>query len=68
MAGVISRPARICNECIDICLEIMLDDILMMAVPPSPSVRIEATESVISTDFDLGELIPNVKRHRQEQR
>jgi ClpX C4-type zinc finger len=61
LAGVISRPTRICNECIDICFEIMIGDILLMAAPPSPSVRIEAVEGVISIDYDLDELIPNVK-------
>lgn len=37
MAGVISRLARICNECIDICLEIQRDNIqtVTSAVPPA---------------------------------
>jgi ClpX C4-type zinc finger protein len=61
LAGVISRPTRICNECIDICFEIMIDDILVMAVPPHPSVSIERSESTISVEYDPDELIPNVK-------
>jgi ATP-dependent protease Clp ATPase subunit len=61
LAGIITRPTRICNECIDICFEIMIGDILLMAVPPPPSVQIEAAESVITIDYDLDELIPNVK-------
>jgi ATP-dependent protease Clp ATPase subunit len=61
LAGVISRPTRICNECIDICLEIMLDDILLTAVPPHPAVHIEEAGNTTLIDFDLDELIPNVK-------
>jgi hypothetical protein len=61
LAGVISRPTRICNECIDICLEIMLADILLMADPPPPSVQIEKAGSTTLIDLDLDELIPNVK-------
>jgi ATP-dependent protease Clp ATPase subunit len=61
LAGVISRPTRICNECIDICLEIMLGDILLTAVPPPPSVHIEEAGNTTLIDFDLDELIPNVK-------
>ncbi|MBO0720931.1 MAG: hypothetical protein J2P41_08910 [Blastocatellia bacterium] len=29
LAGVINRPSRICNECIDICFEILVDDLLL---------------------------------------
>jgi hypothetical protein len=61
LAGVISRPTRICNECVGICFEILLNDIQMMLVPPSPSEQIEEAESGISSDFEPVELIGNVK-------
>jgi ATP-dependent protease Clp ATPase subunit len=63
LAGVISRPTRICNECIDICFEIIRDSILLdqayiqgLCPPPSPSEHLE-----ISFDFDASESIHNVK-------
>jgi ClpX C4-type zinc finger len=61
LAGVISRPTRICNECIDICFEIILDDIQMGLVPPSPEEQIAEAGGEISIDFEADELIPNVK-------
>jgi len=61
LAGVINSPTRICDECTDICLEILLDDIQLIAVPPSSSMQIDAAKSNISSDFDLAELIPKLK-------
>jgi ClpX C4-type zinc finger len=61
LAGVISRPTRICNECIDICFEILLDDIKLVAVPSPPSEQIEEVGSAVSLDFEPVELIGNVK-------
>jgi ATP-dependent protease Clp ATPase subunit len=61
LAGVISRPTRICNECIDICFEVLLDNIQMIAVPPSPDQQIEGAESGISIDFEPDGLVRNVK-------
>jgi ATP-dependent protease Clp ATPase subunit len=37
LAGVLSRPARVCNECIDICLEVLSDDLFAQPASPSPS-------------------------------
>jgi ATP-dependent protease Clp ATPase subunit len=61
LAGVIGRPTRICNECIDICFEILLDDIQMMLVPPYPDEQTEEAGSAISIDFEPEGLIRNVK-------
>ena len=38
LAGVIGRPERVCNECIEICLEILTDDLLAESerLPPPP--------------------------------
>jgi ClpX C4-type zinc finger len=38
LAGIIRRPDRICNECIDICLEVLKDDLYLQTIesPPAP--------------------------------
>jgi ATP-dependent protease Clp ATPase subunit len=61
LAGVISRPTRICNECIDICFEIMLGDVQMVLCAVEPSEQTEEAESAISIDFEQGEVIPDIK-------
>jgi len=32
LAGVVSRPSRVCNECIDICFEILGDDLYAQTI------------------------------------
>jgi ClpX C4-type zinc finger len=55
LAGVLSRHARICNECIDICLEILMDDVqlvLAYAVDSRPDPLLKSSESIDAFDFE----------------
>ena len=49
LAGVMSRPTRICNECIDTCFEIMGDSQLP---PPPPAEGLVRDESSDAFDFE----------------
>src|SRR5262245_24512163 len=59
LAGVTVRSARVCNECIDICLEILRDDLLYASAPPPPppkpppDARHFFSDSSSSFDFEI---------------
>lgn len=53
LAGVMSRPTRICNECIDICLEILSDDLHLHPPPPPPPPDEHLVSDEISVAFDF---------------
>jgi ClpX C4-type zinc finger len=53
LAGVMSRPTRICNECIDICLEILSDDLHLHPPPPAPPPDEHLVSDEISVAFDF---------------
>lgn len=58
LAGVIGRPARICNECIDICLEIYGGEppnLTPSTLPPDFSVN----NNAVAFDFQLPEEMLN---------
>jgi hypothetical protein len=55
LAGVLRRHARICSECIDICLEILMDDMRMVALAVDsryPDHILESSESSDAFDFE----------------
>jgi ClpX C4-type zinc finger len=56
LAGVIRRPARICNECIDICLEILRDDLYQQMIdappPPPPPDYLVDKDIIAAFDFE----------------
>jgi hypothetical protein len=49
VAGVMSHPARVCNECIAICFEIMGDS---FTPPPPPAERLVRNGSSDAFDFE----------------
>lgn len=56
LAGVTGRPTRVCNECIDICLEILRDDYYaqtLIAPPPPPPPPWHFVGDEISDPFDF---------------
>lgn len=53
LAGVVTRPTRICNECIDICLAIFRDDEMHPPAPPQRSVN-----QVVAQDYTHQAEIP----------
>jgi ATP-dependent protease Clp ATPase subunit len=63
LAGVVSRSARICNECVDICFEIMRDDIYRQTtgIPHPTKVYRENTGRAIPSDFEPDWLISRVR-------
>ena len=69
LAGVTGRPARICNECIEICLEILRDDMRPEEVSASPSVAEHLdTSEVIGQEFEVTFEVTEVLRQREEPR
>lgn|SRR5262245_61174512 len=50
LAGVAGRSVRICNECIDICLEIYRDDLLYGEYSPTPVPPPPPPDVVVSSD------------------
>jgi ATP-dependent protease Clp ATPase subunit len=63
LAGVLSRPPRICNECIDICLEILRDDQLLSArsAPPLPAKQQVSAGIPEAFDFEVTGLVRNAE-------
>ena len=68
LAGVVSHPTRICNECIDICLEIFRDDQLLHppSAPPLPAKQRVSTEIAEAFDFEVTGLVRNRELPRGE--
>jgi hypothetical protein len=66
LAGVTSRPTRVCNECIDICLEILRDNLLLNAPrPPLPERELLLHPEVLLTGEDrLAELLRQAQQPR----
>ncbi len=68
LAGVTNRSVRVCNECIDICLEIPKDDLYAPTVgaPPPPSEPVVSREISEPFDFEETVLAHNVGLPRTE--
>jgi ClpX C4-type zinc finger len=68
LAGVTNRSVRVCNECIDICLEILKDDLYAPTVgaPPPPSEPVVSRETSELFDFEEIVLAHNVGLPRTE--
>ena len=66
LAGVMSRPTRVCNECIDICLEILRDDLLLNAPrPPLPERELLLNPEALLTGEDrLAKLLRRAQQPR----
>jgi ClpX C4-type zinc finger protein len=66
LAGVTSRPTRVCNECIDICLEILRDDLLLNAPrPPLPERELLLNPEALLTGEDrLAKLLRRAQQPR----
>lgn len=67
LAGVVGRPDRVCNECIDICLEIIKEDRLLVMAEnaswtPSPDLTSEGAPE--PTDSYISELLRALERAR----
>jgi len=66
LAGVTSRPTRVCNECIDICLEILRDDLLLNAPrPPLPERELLLNpEALLTREDPLAKLLRRAQQPR----
>ena len=64
LAGVIGHPARICNECVDICLEILRPD--PSTVTPSSLTEFSIDNNAVAVDFRLPEELLNVSLPQTE--
>jgi ClpX C4-type zinc finger len=66
LVGVTSRPMRVCNECIDICLEILRDDLLLNAMrPPLPKRELWLNSEVLLAGEDhLADLLRQAQQPR----
>lgn len=60
LAGVIGRPARVCNECIDHGLEVLKPNLPRATPPPSPTEISIDNEGAVAFDFRLPEGLLNV--------
>jgi hypothetical protein len=61
LAGVMKRHARICSECIDICLEIIWEDVqrdyLNPPTPPPSGRFFQSAESIGAFEFEATEIM-----------
>jgi ATP-dependent protease Clp ATPase subunit len=53
LAGVLSRPARVCSECIDICLEILSDDLYALTASAPPRRYDHKVDTSLEDAFDF---------------
>src|SRR5262245_22768183 len=56
LAGVLSRHARICSECIDICLDILMEDAFLTFTHPDQLAQNAASPNAF--DFEASAIIP----------
>src|SRR5262249_20055765 len=63
LVGTTTRPSRVCNECIDICLEILRYDMYAQKIsaPPPPAEHFMASEIPDAFDFEVTGVVRNVR-------
>ena len=69
LAGITGRQARVCNECIDICLEILADDLAYYSKQSLPPISETQTSAIIASSIDpeLTELLRYGRKPQTEE-